>query len=180
MVRLTRSSAVSGVRPTRRGYFTSTRYPRPFRTMAEEATDGPAGGAAVVDGAGGRVVAGAGGAAHGTAHLVPLNFDARTGRQYRLADLFAPGAPYLATLSQLSRPALAKQLGPDANVDAINEGTAPSEENFGAWSVSPGGLEVTFGEYQVGPYAIGMPRITLAFAALRDIIAAAGPLGGRA
>jgi hypothetical protein len=119
------------------------------------------------------------GAAHPTAHLVPLNFDARTGRQYRLADLFGPGAPYLATLSRLSRPALARLLGPDAPRDVINEGTAPTEENFAGWSVSPGGLDITFGEYQVAAYAAGMPRITIPVAALRGIIAPAGPLAGR-
>ena len=119
------------------------------------------------------------GAAHPTSHLVPLNFDARTGRQYRMADLFAPGARYLARLSQLSRPALAKLLGPDADAGTINEGTTPTAENFEGWSVSPGGLDVTFGEYQVGPYAIGMPRITIPLAAVRDIVAPAGPLGGR-
>jgi hypothetical protein len=83
------------------------------------------------------------GAAHPLGVVVTLTFDLRTGRRYALADLFAPGARYLESLSRMSRELLAEELGPDADPQSVAEGTAPrppspfSSARWATWPPSP-------------------------------------------
>jgi hypothetical protein len=116
------------------------------------------------------------GAAHGTTAVTTFNFDAGTGDAYRLADLFAPSSGWLARLSRASRHALPRLVGSLSSTHWIDSGTMPLAANFSAWSLTPWGLEITFGEYQVAPYAAGMPQVTIPYASLAASAAKAGPL----
>ena len=55
----------------------------------------------------------------------------------------------------------------------------PTDEHFATFSLRPAGLEIIFGEYQVGPYAIGIKRVSFPYAQLRPLLASPGPLDGR-
>ncbi len=116
------------------------------------------------------------GAAHPGAVLLTFTYDLDTGRRLALADLFAPGAPYLERLSELSRQLLLAQPGFDQVQDFVLPGTEPAAENFGGWTLTDQDLVVTFSEYQVGPYAMGMPHVSIPFASLRTLLDPAGPL----
>ena len=63
--------------------------------------------------------------------------------------------------------------------DQARDGTTPTEAHFAAFSLRPTALEVIFGEYQVGPYAVGIQRVTFPYAQLRPLLATPGPLDGR-
>lgn len=115
------------------------------------------------------------GAVHGSTTALTVTFDSRTGRRYRLADLFRPGSAYLERLSDISRRMLAEHLD-DPDEEWVEDGTAPREENFGGWAVADGALQVTFGEYQVAPYADGLPTILIPAGYLADIADHSGPL----
>lgn len=112
------------------------------------------------------------GAAHGSTTTATYTFDAASGRRYALAQLFSPGSDYLAVLSREARSRLPEEA-------TETDGSAPKAENFAAWALTPTGLEVTFAEYQVGPYALGRPVVVIPYAALRSVAAAGGPLAGR-
>jgi signal peptidase I len=114
------------------------------------------------------------GAAHPFATIETFNFDERTGRLIKLADLFQPGSDWLSVLSQECRSLLAAvaAVGPIGT----GSGTSPVASNFSAWALTPWGLSIQFQEYQVGPYADGQPTIMIPFSALRSVALASGPL----
>lgn len=120
------------------------------------------------------------GAAHGTTAVTTFNSNGRTGGAYRLADLFAPSSRWLVLLSQASRRALPRLLGSLSSTHWIDSGTTPEASNFSAWSLTPWGLEITFGEYQVAPYAAGMPQVVLPYDALEAVAAKTGPIASAA
>jgi hypothetical protein len=114
------------------------------------------------------------GAAHPTTALQTYSFNLADGHLYTLAELFKPGANYLGRLSELSRKLLPIEIG---NVQPeLQDGTAPKPENFEGWALTPDGIEITFGQYQVGPYALGMPRILILASALSDLARDGGPI----
>jgi hypothetical protein len=116
------------------------------------------------------------GAAHPIATLTTFTFDLRTGHRYRLADLFRPGSRWLQALSTQSRRMLRARFH-DASLDEfIDPGTTPSAANFSAWELLPSGLRITFQEYQVAPYALGMPSIVIPWSTLRPMLAANAPI----
>jgi hypothetical protein len=120
------------------------------------------------------------GAAHGSDVLVTFTFDPASGRQLALADLFRPGVTYLDALAAEARAqlkvTLASWITDSFTTQWLATGTAPSADNYAAWAITPGGLEITFGQYQVAPYAAGMPVVTIPVAHLAALIDPNGPL----
>ena len=123
------------------------------------------------------------GAAHPGSHVDTATFDLATGDQLDLADLFAPDAKYLDTLSHACAPqveaGLTKANGQpldDGERQTVAAGTAPKAENYGAWAVSTTAIEVTFQEYQVGPYAVGQQSCEIKAADLASVLKAGGLL----
>lgn len=118
----------------------------------------------------------AAGAAHPTATMQGWTFDLRTGARVTLADLFQVDSEYLALLSRVARYQLRAQLGTDGvTMSDIRRGTRPRADAFAGWAATQDGLEITFAQYQVGPYAIGMPVVVIPWARLSDLLDPAGP-----
>lgn len=117
------------------------------------------------------------GAAHPSTSDHTLSFDLGTGRRLTLADIFRPDSHYLEWLSTESSKQLAAM--PDYSADMARAGTTPTEEHFAVFSLRPTALEIVFGEYQVGPYAIGIKHVSFPYAQLRPLLASPGPLDGR-
>ena len=63
-----------------------------------------------------------------------------------------------------------------AQRSAILQGTAPKVANFTGWALTPFGLEVTFSDYQVGPYAIGTPTVRIRCSRLTPLARLGGPI----
>lgn len=112
------------------------------------------------------------GAAHPFAEIWTDNYDLPTSRVYSLGDLFQPGSDYLKVLSQDSRTALAKLFKGESGWAP----PTPLASNFAAWSLTPSGFEVTFQDYEVGPYFMGTPTIKLPYSELAKIANTSGPL----
>ena len=120
------------------------------------------------------------GAAHGSDVLTTFTFDLASGRRLALADLFRPGSAYLDALATEARPQLKVTLAgweTDSSMTTwLATGTEPAAANYAAWAITPGGLEITFGQYQVAPYAAGMPVVTIPVAHLAGLVDPTGPL----
>jgi hypothetical protein len=99
------------------------------------------------------------GAAHGMSFTRVLNARLADGESIDTENLFLDGKQGLQWLSQYCATDLQRQYGADyeALKSFVEDGTAPTADNFTSVSLEPGGLVVSFDPYQVGPYAAG-PR----------------------
>ncbi|HKQ52267.1 MAG TPA: DUF3298 domain-containing protein [Pyrinomonadaceae bacterium] len=122
------------------------------------------------------------GAAHPNHNALTFNYDLRTGKQLKLADLFKPNSDYLKVISDYAIKDLTGQIrgemsGDDPDTDWIREGAGPKEENYQSWNLSPKGLEINFDPYQVASYAAGPHEVVIPLSALQDVLDPDGPLG---
>jgi hypothetical protein len=125
------------------------------------------------------------GAAHGSHAFHVVNYDAKTGRELKLADLFKPGSDYLKRISEVAIRQVRRwnkdsaEYGsgePYLTEEGITAGAAPDAENYQNWTLTPRGLAVTFDYYQLGAYAAGAQKVVLPYADLKDVIRTGGPL----
>jgi hypothetical protein len=119
------------------------------------------------------------GAAHPNSYTTVINFDAKNGKILRLADLFKPGAKYVQAISAYSIKDLkAQSKANDGSLpdETIATGAGPNEKNFGSWTITKKGLNLTFDAYQVGPYVSGPQTVVVPYSTLKDLIKPDGPL----
>lgn len=121
------------------------------------------------------------GAAHPNSHSRVLNYDVKTGKPLRLADLFKPGAKYLQTISAYSIKELKKQSQskggePMFDDESVQKGAGPNPENYKSWMITKKGLGINFDTYQIAPHAAGPQYVLIPYSALKDIINPDGPL----
>lgn len=109
------------------------------------------------------------GGAHGSENNVTFNYDMKMHKVSTLADLFPGDVEYLNKVSKAAigalvedrKKATGESLISDDELKWISEGAAPKIENFQIFSTQGNRLTLYFGQYQVGPYAIGMPKVEL-------------------
>ena len=120
------------------------------------------------------------GGAHGYENNVSFNYDVKNKKDILLKDLFPNDPKYLENLSVLSRDILKKKDFAkvsdedrknsseegirqylDSILSSIDTGTEPNIENFSVFTFTEDKIKIYFGQYQVGPYAIGMPEIEI-------------------
>lgn len=110
------------------------------------------------------------GGAHGGTNAETYTFDKKSGARVLLNDLFMEGAPYLERISAHTRARLLATLGEYKDEKWITEGTDPTQKNFQSFLVDGDSLTIIFGEYQVGPYVIGVSEIQVPLSTLSDIL----------
>lgn len=115
------------------------------------------------------------GAAHPGSYSVTLNYDLGQGRELTLGDLFLPNSNYLEAIANYCKAELSKQPLYDG---AFTQGADPTLENYRRWNITPGGLLITFDEYQVAPYAAGPQQVTVPYAELKGLINPEAQLAG--
>lgn len=111
------------------------------------------------------------GAAHPGTYSRAFNYDLENGELLELDDLFAPGSEYLPLLADTCLNDLR-----DRGVLAWEDGALPTPENYRVWNLTPGGLQITFDEYSVAPYAAGRQQVVIPYENLRAIRRSGGPL----
>lgn len=116
------------------------------------------------------------GGAHGNYVTSSLNVDLRTGRAFRVLDLFRPGSDGLARLSRACVARLKEKLGPDADAKWIEKGAAPDEVTYGDAGVTAEGVVVRFPPYAVAPYASGGQEVTVAWEELSAVLVPESPV----
>lgn len=122
------------------------------------------------------------GAAHPSGTMTVLSFATDTGEELGIGDLFQNPDKALEIFSQNAKRLLTDTLrksAPDAfpakaDLDSLvwfNEGFKPVPENYKCLELAPEGVRVVFQQYQVLPYAFGMPVAVFPL----DLLAPAGP-----
>ena len=119
------------------------------------------------------------GGAHGYSLTTSGAYDVKNRKPITLADLFSNDSDYLNKISLSARAELVKEYGTLSDEyraestkeavkeyaqniqDMISDGTAPDADNFGTFTFTPNTITIYFQQYQVGPYSIGMPTVTI-------------------
>ena len=107
----------------------------------------------------------AGGAAHGSTAIIPITYSKQTKKLLSLEEAVQPARKdWLAALSTEARKQLNAQVQKQkfsSDEDWINKGTEPAKENFAVFKLEKNSVRIVFSQYQVGPYASGMPEIVV-------------------
>jgi hypothetical protein len=106
--------------------------------------------------------------AHGNSLLATVTIDADTAQPITLGDAFTD---LDVGLSRLSDRAAAILPSTRAGGSFERSGIEPTVANFGNWTASPEGMNIHFGDYQVGSYGIGLVTITIPWTDLSDVLA---------
>ena len=106
--------------------------------------------------------------AHGNSLLATVTIDADTAQPITLGDAFTD---LDVGLSRLSDRAAAILPSTRAGASFERSGIEPTVANFGNWTASPEGMNIHFGDYQVGAYGIGLVTITIPWTDLSDVLA---------
>lgn len=112
------------------------------------------------------------GGAHGSAYFIPAVFALPSGRQISWDDLIATGRQ--AELLDMIRRALMEQYFEVSTNEAFADMllVSPSEIQLPAAGpvLTPRGLDVIYQQYEIAPYAAGMPSCTIPMADLRPLL----------
>ncbi len=104
------------------------------------------------------------GGAHGSTIIKTFNYDVKNRKFISLSDLYAGTPGYLSIVSDAAIAQLRQQQG-DTGIDGFSgmlaDGASPKPENFEAFTFSDELITIYFQQYQVGPYALGIPKVTL-------------------
>jgi hypothetical protein len=110
-------------------------------------------------------------------------YDLRTGLVIKMADLFKANSNYLPTIADYAKAAMNAKFADSSSSDQaawIENGTAPTGDNYKNFLISQEGFVVLFDPYQVAPYAAGEQRVVIPYAALERFVDPGGllPLRG--
>lgn len=108
--------------------------------------------------------------AHPNGFFKTFTFDTQTGKELSLADIFAPGADYLTTLSSLSSVALTKNMQDLASPEMIAAGTKPETKNFENFFFDNADFVLLFSPYQVAAYAAGPQTVRIPLSNLSSVL----------
>lgn len=104
--------------------------------------------------------------AHPTYIIATVTVNTATAQPITLQDLF-PDLP--AGLQRLSEQSALLLPDTAAGPNFESGGIAPETANFANWVPSSTGMNIRFGDYQVGPHAIGLVDVTIPWSALTDV-----------
>lgn len=112
------------------------------------------------------------GGAHGSFSHQALVFDRERGEPIPPAELFRADSDWLGRLSELSFARLSRRepFAAEPDDDWLRNGTAPEADNYQVLLPLADGLLVIFGQYQIGPYAIGIFDVLLGYDELADLL----------
>ena len=110
------------------------------------------------------------GGAHGINQLITLNFEAKTGRQLTLSDIFATG--YEQPLKDVLLKALKAKTGCTTLTALRNKGYLYSMDIFPSENFILGEETITFiyNPYEIAPYEKGSVELTLSYSDIDDIL----------
>ncbi|OZF46749.1 DUF3298 domain-containing protein [Rhodococcus sp. 14-1411-2a] len=106
--------------------------------------------------------------AHGNSLIATVTIGTDTAQPISLDDAFTDLDAGLARLSDQAARILPTTR---AGESFERSGIEPTVANFGNWTASPEGMNIHFGDYQVGAYGIGLVTITVPWADLSDVLA---------
>lgn len=109
------------------------------------------------------------GGAHGINQLLTMNFEAKTGRQLTLADIFAPG--YEQPLKDILLKALREKTGCSTMSALRDKGYLYSMDMFPSENFILGEETITFvyNPYEIAPYNVGSIELIIPFSDIKDL-----------
>ncbi|MBK1621398.1 hypothetical protein CKO42_23890 [Lamprobacter modestohalophilus] len=110
------------------------------------------------------------GGAHGGTENQALILSRQSGEPIPVSAIFKPDSNWLQRLSEASYQALIQREPFEPDDEWLVSGTAPEPDNYQVLLPIAEGLEVVFGLYQIGPYAIGITRLLLPYPALSGLL----------
>lgn len=110
------------------------------------------------------------GGAHGNTFFHTFTFDTKTGNALALADIFAPGADYLGSLSGIARAKLPAILQEHMDAQMLDNGTTPDAKNFENFFLDNATLSILFSPYQVAPYSSGPQTLQIPLSELASTL----------
>ncbi|TET63803.1 DUF3298/DUF4163 domain-containing protein [Candidatus Aerophobetes bacterium] len=114
------------------------------------------------------------GGAHGSEEIHTFNYDMLQKKKIGIEDFLDSSQEALERISKISAEDITSQLKStgwkedDTLKEMINQGTAPTFENFKNFNFDPQGLTIYFGKYQVAPGAVGSLTIRITKALLEQ------------
>jgi hypothetical protein len=106
------------------------------------------------------------GAAHSVQHSFTVNYDFRSGRLLKLADIFKSNENYLQFISQYCADDLARQHG--VNEFLSKDYLEPKVKNYQSWDITKEGLRIHFDACTVFACSYGKQVVAIPFTILRD------------
>lgn len=105
------------------------------------------------------------GGAHGSTTETSVNLDLKTGKQVTEKDFFIPG--YEEDLATILRSKLRDAMPDQEAYDALFIKDIEPNGNF---KVSEQGLTYVYGQYEIGPYYLGIIKVTIPWIELGDLV----------
>lgn len=110
------------------------------------------------------------GGAHGNTYFSSITVDTIADIELALdGDIFLPDTDFVSVLQPLVVAQLAETMGEYADMDWINDGTDEADDYI-AWAINAGTLELFFAPYQVAPYAMGTFQVSIPVEDLYPVI----------
>lgn len=107
------------------------------------------------------------GGAHGGTGVYTFTYDIN-GKLLRDADVFESN--YLNVVAPLAKDYFYLNLDEYKNPSMIDDGTSPVYDNYRAWYLTNDSLVFIFGQYQVGPYVLGIQEFRIDKEKIKNIL----------
>ncbi|MEP7103948.1 MAG: DUF4163 domain-containing protein [Candidatus Dojkabacteria bacterium] len=98
------------------------------------------------------------GGAHGDSVFIPINYDLVHNKIIKFEDLETDPL-FVSKISSYSINALKIKLNEPELDSSIESGASADSANFQIFNLYKNGIKITFGDYQVGPYALGPQEV---------------------
>lgn len=108
------------------------------------------------------------GGAHGTTVVRAFTYD-KKGRFVGEKELFGDNN-WRPLVSSLSYQYLKEKLRDATTDQAVKEGTAPVGDNLAVWYLRGDTVVFVFGQYQIGPYVLGIQEVPIQKETLRSVL----------
>lgn len=112
--------------------------------------------------------------AHPNTNSFVFNYDLKKKHEVMLGDLFKSGSNYLKTISDYCIRHLKNK---DSDMEWLNNGAGPKDENYRSWVITRTGISVMFDAYQVASYAEGPKAVVVPWRTVRAHIDKNGVAG---
>lgn len=106
---------------------------------------------------------------------IPINYNLKSGKPLALADIFQRRSKFLEVISTYCMEEFVQRglnCGGEgvSNEQWMRDGAKPNANNYEGWNLTRNGLQITFGEYQVGPGCLGLVKVMVPYGHLQRIL----------